>query len=95
MSTSPEDAYDASISTSAAEQREIRRIRARTSSRLAALHSLSLDTEEEILAMSPDQVRERLVDEGLNPHAMQAQLHQRLKSIREQTPTESEREADQ
>jgi hypothetical protein len=41
---------------------------------ISTLQSLSLDTEEEILAMSRDQVRARLIEEGINPDAKNAEL---------------------
>lgn len=51
---------------------------------LSALNDLSLETEEEILAMSRDQLQARLSEEGINLDAAKADLASRLKTIRGQ-----------
>ena len=49
---------------------------------LAALHSLSLDTEEEVLTMARDGVRARLQEEGIDPDAGKAEMKRRLQESR-------------
>ncbi|MDQ2774234.1 MAG: hypothetical protein M3Y57_04790 [Acidobacteriota bacterium] len=49
---------------------------------LAALHSLSLDTEEEILAMSQDEVRARLQADGIDPDIASTETKRRFREIR-------------
>jgi hypothetical protein len=60
---------------------------------LSALHILALDTEDEILGMSREEVRAGLIEEGLDPDANKAKLAELLKTIRAQQRLAAAREA--
>lgn len=49
---------------------------------LKTLHSLSLDTEDEILAMSRDEVRACLQQEGIDPDVLATEMGTRFNVIR-------------
>ena len=51
---------------------------------LDALHALSLDTEEEIFAMSCDQIRARLGEEGINLDAGRSEMKRKFQEIKGQ-----------
>ena len=59
---------------------------------LDALHTLSVETEDEILAMSREQVQMRLKEEGINIDAKKTEMRQRMDHIRRQRTLQEARE---